>query len=694
MIPILHKIFSEPEFKDKFLACGLLQGHENQYRWTFIRNSDGVATLRRELEFMTALRPDICLLPEWDEVNENTCYRPMANTGWSSLRLLRHFVEKMRGEKFTAFPEDDLTIPNMILAYRRRMLAGETAEFQVTNIPDQTPERDYTISLALTDTRGNTVKTFAPQVLNSAKCADVTFTVPVAELLKYQLVKPKLEITWEGGKYVSPDSFWAQELCTDWNMEWQWAKHPLREQLDSVKADYTITPCENGLLRLKGRISSPVPVAQAEILDGSDTVWMADSRPALRENEKEAVIKIELHGIGRFNFQMAMDIENSPGARTSNGKKFPQSFKDKKWNAQFAKSFLFRLPKTEVNNAVLKVKVPGIFDESISVKEIMDKHLKGFNSSAHNLSMVISRYNSQHLIPPHINKKDVEFDCFVIPGDRKKSVFSLRLIDPKGNTWRGGEKSLYTPSGKEKTFSVYDKASKQAVRISADENLLTPFTFDFSPARGTVIASPAGRKFYGLINGCTPLASNIGIGGSRYGSLPFNAMADTRGAFPELPLRTLESDGSWSLNFDKLSHVSLPMQTVPMHTGYKVAMKINVDKHFKDEQFIFGSGSHGFMLSVKNGKLKAKMFLFNRYSEGKESIVATFSKDKLVPGKWNDVEVVFDQQNFAININGTPGIPVKTSGYHMRPKSGVIGCGESRKGYFTGKIKDLSIGVL
>ena len=52
------------------------------------------------------------------------------------------------------------------------------------------------------------------------------------------------------------------------------------------------------------------------------------------------------------------------------------------------------------------------------------------------------------------------------------------------------------------------------------------------------------------------------------------------------------------------------------------------------------------------------------------------------------------QKNLKINLNGIPGEPVKVSGYQMRPKSGVIGCGESRKGYFTGKIRDLSVGVL
>ncbi len=695
MIPILHKIYSEPEFKNKFLALGVLQGHENQYRWTFIRNSDGVATLRKELEFITALRPDICLLPEWDEVNENTCYRPMVNSGWSSLRMVRHFAEKIRGEKFTAFPGDDLSIPNMILAYRRRLLAGELAEFQVTNIPDQTPARRYSVKLSLYDIKGNCIRNFAPQELDSTVCKDVTFTIPAAELLKYQLVKPKLEITWNGGKYVSPDSFWAQELCATWNTEWQWAKHPLREQLPGIKADYTITPYENGLLRLKGKISSPVPMAQAEILDGSDTVWMADDRPALRETDTDAVIKVEVHGIGRFDFKMVLDVKNAPRARNSNGEKFPQTSADKKWNAQFSKTFFIRLPKSELGNAVLKLRIPGIFDESVPVKTVMDKHLLGFNSTQHNLTMVVSRYNSQLSIPPHIDRKEVSFDCFVIPGDTKKSVFSLRVIDKRGNTWRGGVKSLYIPSGREKSFTVYDKAARKAVKVTADENLLTPFAFDFSSGRGTVIASPAGRKYYGMINACTPLGSNIGIGGSRYGSLPFDAMEKNKGAFPPLPEREKEPDGHWSLKFDKLSHVSLPMQIVPMYAGHKITMKIWVDKHFKNEQSIFGSGSHGFMLSVRNGVLCGKMFLGNLYySRNNTAAVAAKSKSKLIPGRWNDVEIIFNQQSFSVNLNGSAGIPVKVSGYQMRPKAGVLGAGESCKGYFIGKIKELYVTVL
>ena len=123
-------------------------------------------------------------------------------------------------------------------------------------------------------------------------------------------------------------------------------------------------------------------------------------------------------------------------------------------------------------------------------------------------------------------------------------------------------------------------------------------------------------------------------------------------------------------------------------------MKIWVDKYFKEKQYIFGSGSHGFMLSVINGKLQAETFLFNRYREGKEPVVSVQSGGKLIPGKLNELEITFDQKNFSIKLNNVSGKSVSISGYQMRPKSGVIGCGEGRKNYFTGKIKELSITTL
>ena len=148
------------------------------------------------------------------------------------------------------------------------------------------------------------------------------------------------------------------------------------------------------------------------------------------------------------------------------------------------------------------------------------------------------------------------------------------------------------------------------------------------------------------------------------------------------------------MEFDKCSYLSLPMQVVPIYAGYKISMKILVPELSTREQFIFGSGSHGFMLSVSDGRLRAQMFLGARYDNTGSGLVHAYSKGKLVPGKWNDVSIVYDQKTFTVYLNGESGEPVEVTGSQMRPKAGILGGGEKRDNFFTGKIKDLSIETL
>ena len=86
-------------------------------------------------------------------------------------------------------------------------------------------------------------------------------------------------------------------------------------------------------------------------------------------------------------------------------------------------------------------------------------------------------------------------------------------------------------------------------------------------------------------------------------------------------------------------------------------------------------------------------YLDNRFWETGSGSVYVKSKGKLIPGKWNNVTVVYDQKSFSVNLNGNNGVFRKVAGQQMYPKAGIIGGGEDLKSCFTGKIKDLSINV-
>ncbi|MBR2344757.1 MAG: hypothetical protein IKA71_03105, partial [Lentisphaeria bacterium] len=135
-IPIIHAVMSEPEFKDKYLAWGTKVGHMNCHVQSFGVDAYNTDTLRGSVGAAVLAKADIVNCVEWDEENENTSFRPMTMTGFSTLRICRAFEQLANGGKFSPLPGDDLSIPNLVLSYPRVLAAGQLIEVEVANIPD------------------------------------------------------------------------------------------------------------------------------------------------------------------------------------------------------------------------------------------------------------------------------------------------------------------------------------------------------------------------------------------------------------------------------------------------------------------------------------------------------------------------------------------------------------------------------
>jgi len=687
MIPLLHKIFSEPEFKNKYLGFHWPQGHENSYRWSYGIDSEGTATLCRLGEFMLKLRPDFCVLPEWDEENENTSYRPTVDTGFSAMRLMRYYSSQFRGVPPTPFPGDDPNVPNMILSYRKQLLIGETAEFQLTNVPDGA-KRQYRVRLALTDLAGKIVRTFDEQTISSEKCTAVSFKVPAAELLTHQAVLPRLEISWEDGSYRADNGFWPLEVRGNWTAEWRWVKQPLRERLTGIKADLNVTETSDGLLHMKGNFSTPVPVAQLELLQGVDTVWMEDSRPALRETENQVVIDIGFQNFAASLLSGTINILDAPSAKMSDEKQQLKKIPPVK-TSYAPRHYFVQIPRSEAKNAVIDIDLPPAFQCKIPVKDILAKHVIGFNSP-NGESMVLSRYNSQVAIPKHGKIMEAKIDFFVEPSDAK-SLFSLRAIDESGRIWRGAALSIRKPLGKNLTLPVYDRETRKCLTVTADESHFVQHVFDFSPGHGSVVPNSAGRKYWGILNGFIPLVSGFGSGTFSYGSLPANSLAKCHSL--DIPRRTKEPEGFWSLEFQNGSHLSLPLQIVPYYTGFRMSMKIQVPKLSFKPQTIFSSGPNGISLTILNGQLKTTCFSDQNYFASEKGSLYASSPKALEPGKWHTLTLERDGKEFWLTVDGVKGEPTPFCGSILRHMAGCLGMGFNPDSGFNGKIADFRIEV-
>ena len=690
MVPILHKVMSEPEFQNKLLGFHWMQGLENSYRWTPTIDSEGVETLRKHAEFIEALRPDFCILPEWDEENENSCFRPMVDTGWSSIRMIRYYAARWRGEKPAPFPQDDLTVPGLILSYRKHLLAGEGAEYLVTNVPDGTPKRLYELKLSLLDSNGKTVFTFPEQLLDSDECRTASFIMSSALLLRHQILRPRLEVRWQGGEYVAQDGLWPQDIRADWNCDWRWAKQPLRELLPGVKTELTAEPARDGMIRLRGKIDSPSVLAQAEILEGSDTVWMADSKPALRETDDQVVLKLTFQSITDQTLSGKISLDNAPSARLADGSPLPLTLNGERFRS-WTMTHYVSLSRAEAEKAVLRFELPPHFHTELPVQTVLEKHRYALSAPGGGVC-VISRFASQKAIPEHIDGRSADIDVLVLPRD-PKSVYMIRVVDQKGRIWRGNAFTIRKPSGKEVTFPVFDKLTGTASTATADESLITCHVFDFSPGFGALIPDAAGRKYWGIFNSFWPQASDIGSGESDYGSLPRRSIRGKKGPVQlEEPRRIREPEGFDSLEFKNGAHAALPIQAVPMYAGFQISFKINVPQLSDRSQTILSTGSHGFNLTLRNGVLRASIFLYEAWYDRRTSDdIFADAPAELTPGKWHDVVITFDQKQLVVTVDGVPGIPKPVTGRMFSPKAGGLGMGETLESGFEGRISTLEI---
>ncbi len=131
MIKTASEVMCEPEFKDKFFAIAARIGHENATRVGYIRGSYGTWCYRETMAAALAANPDIIIIPEWDEQNENTSLRPTLNNLSTYMRITRIF-RGMTPER----PGDNKNLPNVIVSFRKVVALGEKPEFEVLGLPD------------------------------------------------------------------------------------------------------------------------------------------------------------------------------------------------------------------------------------------------------------------------------------------------------------------------------------------------------------------------------------------------------------------------------------------------------------------------------------------------------------------------------------------------------------------------------
>lgn len=710
-IPILHSVFTEPEFRGKkLLGVVMSQGHENSYRWTGIHDSNGTQTGRDEFETILKLRPDFVVCAEWDEEDENTHFRPTLSNGHVTQRLYRYYIDRINGRAPRVFPGDDTSVPNLVLSYRKTLQAGEMLSTEIVNIPDGTaPSDTWTVSLRWKTPTGKTVVSYGPEKLDATTCSSLRFETPVSELVRHQVLVPELSVSVAGRTESFADGFWPLDLAANRNYDYKWMRAALREISTDVSASVAVGKRRpDGTFLVPGEIEGPANFRSVEVLEGADTVYMHGAPAA---GQDEIALRISLQGMsgsaernklrGMISIQNVQDLWCQPIAVGKvQQKKGGWVLRDMPLPDRFAvtgpaeRTFFAKFAAASAEAAEVVIDLKGVFEKRIRVKDLLAREGLGFAGPS-GAYLWVERYNKPFSIPAPLATNRVDFAFTLRPKD-PNGVLRIQAVDENFRLWRGFVRSLNQPSGKETVFHVFERDTETVSEVKLDASRVVSLDYDFSGADGDICWSGDDRLLPVVLG--SSILTSVGIGAADGGGQTSPVRGSKFVANPAVtnvaPRLATEPEGFRSLVFGGTDYAGSGLQVLPPFAGFELEIKLKPEE-FAGKQGLVGTGNLGFELWLEDGVPHVYLNRGTQQRRGRRNDAegAYFVGPKLALGKWQTLRFVTDQSEAYLEVDGVKGEVQHFGDWRYNPC--VVGIGKlatsgledaAGSGFFKGRI--------
>lgn len=683
LIPLFCGVLAEPKYKDKYLALSAGVGYHNVDSFS-LQSEEGTRCLRDEMEIALKANPDIIIMPEWDEECENTCLEPTVYNSFSSQRIIKYYMHKLKKEAPTPNPGDDVSIPNMAISYRRILKLGEPLEVELLNIPDSEQNAIYTATLSLKDTQGKVVRKFPEAKFTVNKMADITHRVASEELAAYPVLIPSLEITDpEGKRRVFEDGL--QYICLrpteNWN--YKWVKMPLRDlcrpkEVSFGPSEAVIHP-EMGV-RVKGVVQCDEKIMNVNVLEDDREIYSVDPDRVYETKPDEMVLFVNwrsMREIKPFTGKMYVadggiryfrNLQSGSGTREDRFKTERDAVTvEWKVNSIPRGGFLIVSGKEKGTFNIETSK----FKASVPLKQINERgiYLKTFEQG---LTLSVEKFNGLPEIPGPILKNQAAFEATVFP-KRATSALYMQVITESGKIYCS-RPVILNPASKEVPLRIYSKTKREPVTVLVDATRIPDIQYDFSPSDGALLRASAGQRFWGLVGG-------VGLNAANY---PSAAMKTA----PELVVK----DGSTCLQFDGIgNYVFFPKETFPLG-AFNLTFEIKPTSTETQTLLQCRTSVPGALhLILENGQLRGY------YVNHALKTFPLCPKIAVPLEKWSTVEIAYDLENIIFKVNGIKAapIPCNGTGYGFAPCIfGGWGDGVTQNAkykYFKGYLKSLRI---
>ena len=694
----------EPEFRDrKLLGFTLSLGHQNAYHQSHTANAFGTRTLRESFENVIAAKPDVILIPEWDECNESTSWKPTLYNGYSSKRLFRCYDAVLRGRKQSAMEGDDTSKPNLILSYRRMLAPGERLYFEVLNVPDGSRDGTVECTIELTDANGRTIAELPAKTLKENALDVAWWDIPSEDLAPLTRAIG-VRFRWSKGFFrggtvreglapidLAPANSWCLKDV----------KQPLRDLAPVGDCDFAF---RDG--KICAKVECDESIRHAMLVGNG---WIqhihnpSDPCTRFREDDDWAAFEISAVSPKLIDLPLKDFSYTVPGVPEAEWLCVREVTTGETYRTDFIHSsgdpVYLRLPKTKLPDARMKIDFRGAMSgNTVDFRGEIDLR-KAFDEGAYAVGttgcveFAAARFALQSRYPSALRSKEFEFA--VKPDrDRRSMTYYLQLVTMSGRTWRS--KPLVAEEVSDGvTTRVWSAQRQKAVEVKLPRSRVPCLEYDFSPRAGDLVPVRSGeRHFFGLAGAPQSIVTLWNRGGTTEGCLDVGDAVFAAGCETH-PKRERCADGEWALVFDgKANYVSLPHETLPQWAGSRISFEVNPDASGAARAETVLASRRGNRCGICDIILdKGEPIVRCMSVDPIESVVQTELRSgmRLKPGKWHSIVVHNDAETLTLSVDGrSVSKPLPMPGLFMN--TGIVGGAvKNDTSFFTGKIRRLVI---
>ena len=627
IVPLVAGVLAEEKYNGKKLLG--LSAHK-VYAMNISHKSnvdeEGTAGLRRSLITALAANPDYILMPEWNEINENTHIEPTVSDARTNQRVIRAVL----GKETAA---EDHSVPHFILSFRQENDLAAPIPIELLGLPDKkaTP---YTVKLKLFAPDGKTMLKEFPEYSFNHRDIQAEFIMePAQNYAQYRFIIPELTVTQGKSTCTIRRGLPVIRLTPAPNLYHRYVKIPLRD-LPETKKITTSFALENGIISVKGHAETDSPMVTVELL--ADDIPIAAVDPHNEFAAPPGMILLRWRRSTPLTSGFELDSVKITATKGKIQRRLPAQYglaameaPEQDGNTLYGKigtgssirEFLFfATPDAELEiterNETAAVKVKDVGKNGIFRK-----------SNSCGVSWTLALPEAMPELPLPLDVKTLDFALSAPVSARHNPVYILRIITRDGEVFRSEpffpEKKAVGNIQNLSLWDIYDKSTKN---VQIPEYLLREVNYIFTPEYGDLLpANTGGSDFAGV------------MGGFDYRVMFANGFEAVKSP------KWRQENNRWLLDFTPGCGLLIPP---PVFSGSAFTIDMEFSINTNGEHTLFDTIGHTMDVKINNGKLYGTLIT------GNGKFPWEGASAKVVPGKFYHLQLHYDLKKFTVMLDG------------------------------------------